>query len=185
MQESQHYNTVWGNQRVLDITRHSPKTLGGRCHVKLGWWLLQWLTFGDSQTHHRVLAYFPGNRHTLMWGEMTFTRFFCLFESTNTGLHAMMVSPAGRINHLKTTHRLLNNANESENQSLVAEAQMVNNSLLWQVQIGFLLLRCVNQPFHTNNILCHDHCCGRYKPSNGFVDLLKSVRFNIYIYTFI
>lgn len=36
---------------------------------------------------------------------------------------------------------------------------MVNNSLLWQEQIGFSSLRTVNQPFYTNNILCHDHRC--------------------------
>ncbi len=55
-----------------------------------------------------------------MWGEMAFPRFFCLFESTNSGLHAILSRRQDY--HLKTTHQLLNNANESENQSLVAEA---------------------------------------------------------------
>jgi len=42
-----------------------------------------------------VLAYFPGNVHTLIWGEMAFPVFF--FESKNSGLHAVMITTTDRI----------------------------------------------------------------------------------------
>lgn len=93
----QHYNSLRKFKCAI-LPNTFQKLLSEGCHVKLGWWLFQRLTFGDSQTHHRVLVYFSGNRHTCMTSKMAF-QFVCVC-GMNSSLCIMMVSPTGRITTL-------------------------------------------------------------------------------------